>query len=61
MSNFALLNKARVPKSLDPVYGSDPSYGFTGCFQLIINGAKVKCIACDQEEWLPVKGYKPRQ
>lgn len=58
MSNFELLNKARVPKSLDPIYGSDPSYGFTGYFCLIINGLKVKCIACDMEEWKPITGYK---
>lgn len=51
MSNFELLNKARVSKLVDPIYGSDPSFGFTGFFCLKLFGSEVKCIACDQGGW----------
>lgn len=51
MSDWKLLNKARVPPSRDSVYGSEPSDGFNGFFCLVLNGLKIKVIASDQKGW----------
>ena len=51
MSDFNRLNQVRITKAQDQLYGSDPSYGFTGFFCPIINGLHVKCIASDGEGW----------
>src|SRR5215831_14844233 len=51
MSDWTRLNRGRVPREKDPVYGSDPSYGFCGMFCLVINGLKVKMLAGDGRGW----------
>lgn len=51
MSNWPLLNKARVTPQQDPHYGSTPDYGFNGFFCLRLNGLNVKCMASDGEGW----------
>lgn len=46
--NFEVLTKARLRAG---PFGSDDSYGFNGAFFLTLRGAKVKCIASDEEGW----------
>lgn len=51
MSNWELLNKARLPKTKDPVYGSTPEDGFNGAFYLLVNKVPCLAIASDGYGW----------
>lgn len=51
MSNWEILNKARLSPEQDPTFGTPPSAGFNGLFCMIINGVQVKCIASDGGGW----------
>ena len=51
MSNWKILNEARITPKQDKFWGTTPEDGFNGAFAIVINGMKVKIIASDQEGW----------